>query len=132
MDIFIDASAFIALWNADDTNHKAAITKSQTLVQENAQVFTSNIVVCEVLTVLSLRISKQKALEFGETVFDNGLNVVLIDEDLQHDSWEIFRKIAGKNVSFFDCTAFALMQSVDVKKVFSFDQDFKKQGFYLV
>lgn len=130
--IFVDTSALISVWDHDNINHKQAFNKSIELKKTNQQLLTSNIIISEVLTVLSMRVNKKKALEFGKEIEKSNLIINFVNQDLHQKAWEIFLKIKGKNVSFFDCTSFAIMEDLGIKKAFSFDKDFKKYGFELV
>ena len=44
MTVFIDSSAIISLWDQDDSNHSAAIEKSQELQKIKAAIFFNIIV----------------------------------------------------------------------------------------
>lgn len=130
--IFVDASALISVWDHDNINHKQALNKSIELKKTKQQLSSSNIIIGEVLTVLSMQVNKKKALEFGKEIEKSNLIINFINQDLHQKAWEIFQKIKGKNVSFFDCASFAVMEDLGIKKAFSFDKDFKKYGFELV
>lgn len=132
MTIFVDASAFIALWKKDDLNHLNALQKSQKVSKTKVFLVTSNIVIAEVLTVMAMRISKQVTDRFLEYIERSNVKVVFVDEDLHIAALKIFRETVSKNVSFFDCTAFAAMQLLRIKKVFTFDKDFQRYGFEMV
>ena len=127
--IFVDSNAFIAIRNLNHPLHQPAIRISSHLVNENGYLITTNIVIAEVFTVLSMRVNKMVAVQFGKDLEKQEMPIVFIDEFYHRKAWEIFQKIKDKNVSFFDCTSFAVMEDLGIHKAFSFDKEFKKYGF---
>ncbi len=89
-------------------------------------VFISNIVEGEVLTVLSMKLGIKIANNCGE--FLKKLNIIFVDENITQKAREVFKKRTSKNLSFFDCTSFAVVKEFNIDQVFSFDRDFKKLG----
>lgn len=126
--IFIDSNVFIAIRNTHHPLHEKAL-RTSSIISDN--LITTNIVIAETLTVLSMRVNKLIAIEFGKEIIKQDIRIVHIDEHYHQKAWEIFQKIKSKNVSFFDCTSFAVMESLGIKKAFSFDEDFEKYGFEL-
>jgi len=134
MQVFVDASAYLSVLNKKDFNHKKALKISQELFESGGEFVTSNVVIYEVCTVVSLRIDKKLAFEFREAIYNSQTVVVYLDKKTENRAWEIFQKQTSKNVSFFDCTSFAIIEELGIKSVFSFDGDFKnyarKSGIY--
>lgn len=131
MRIFVDTSAIVAVSNLVDPNNILAVEILQKVQVQAPEFVISNYVIAEILTVLSQKVSKSDAIQFKEEKLEK-MEVVRINEYLEHQAFEIFKKIKSKNVSFVDCTSFALMQSLGIKTVFTFDKDFKKQGFRIL
>lgn len=125
MRIFVDASAYLSVLNKKDFNHKKALKISQELFIGGGEFVTSNIVIYEVYTVVSLRIDKKLAFEFREALENSQTAIIYLNKEVENKAWEIFQKQTSKNVSFFDCTSFAVIEELGVKSVFSFDGDFK-------
>lgn len=125
MKIFVDASAYLSVLNKKDSNHERALKISEELFLGSGEFVTSNIVIYEVYTVLSLRVDKKLALDFKEIIDRDQTEVVYLDKKLDSLAWDIFQKQTSKNVSFFDCSSFAVMRDLGIKAVFSFDSDFK-------
>lgn len=126
MRVFVDASAYLAVLNKKDSNYKKALKISQELFEGGGEFVTSNIVIYEVYTVLSLRIDKKLAGEFKETLERSPILIIYLNKELDVNAWEIFQRQTSKNVSFFDCTSFAVMEELGIGSVFSFDRDFKR------
>ncbi len=132
MNVFVDSSVFISIWDKDDSNHKIALDKASKLQGDKDILITSNIVVSEVLTVLSMKLGIEKANKFGDYIVSEKLKVIFIDKDIHDEAFDIFKRRTSKNLSFFDCTSFALIREFRIDKVFSFDKDYKKYKFDLV
>lgn len=122
MSVFTDSSALVALFNPQDPNHNKAklITKKYKI----KSFVISDYIFAETVTVLSQKIGKKKAIYAGEFIKKRCLKVET-SEDILNLSWEIFKKQKSKNVSFVDCTTFALYQKGVFDKAFTFDSDFK-------
>ncbi len=60
------------------------------------------------------------------------LEVLWVDQAVEHTAWNIFEKHADKDFSFTDCTSFALMQTEAMRNAFAFDRHFNQYGFEMV
>ena len=129
--IFVDTSAFVALRNPADPHHKKALEIALELDRQEADLTTSNYVLAETYTVISQKVSKEKSIAFKED-FDPRIRVIRIDEALEESAWSIFKVIKSKNVSYIDCTSFAVMKNYNISQAFAFDEDFEKAGFELL
>lgn len=129
--IFIDTSAFYALYKIDDKHHQKALKIAQNIFRSTDEHITTNIIITECLTLISMRVSKEKSLQLGKMILGSMMRIVFIDQPYHQKAFDIFQKIKDKDVSFADCTSFAVMESLGIKKAFSFDEDFEKYGFEL-
>lgn len=127
--ILIDTSAFFGIYNNIDPHHAKALKISQYLEESTEKKITTNFLIGETLTILSMRVSKKTAYDFGEMITESTIKTIFIDELYHQKAWEIFQRINAKDVSFADCTSFAVMEALGIKKAFSFDEDFKRYGF---
>ncbi len=123
MTIFTDSSALVALFNPQDPHHSKAKVISK---KYKIKSFTiSDYIFAETVTVLSQKVGKTEAIYAGGLI-KKLCSKVGINEDNLNLAWELFKKQTSKNVSFIDCTTFALYQDGAFDKVFTFDKDFKK------
>lgn len=129
-NIFIDTSAFIALYLKGDEFHERATSFLDT-VDKRSVFFTSNFILDEVYTFLRANKGKETAISFAEFLTQNSQIVILKRISLEDEkkAFEIFRKLDLPHLSFTDCTSFALMKRLEVKEAFSFDEHFVKAGF---
>lgn len=127
--IFIDTSAYYALYKLDDKHHQKALKIAQNILRSTGENITTNIIITECLTLISMRVSKEKSLQLGEIIHGSKIQIVFVDQQYHQKALDIFRKIKDKDVSFADCTSFAVMGSLGIRKAFSFDEDFQRFGF---
>lgn len=120
--VFVDSNFYIALFNPEDALYNKAVQISKTIQKQDLKIFISNLIFMEAITVLSMRTDRKTAVETGIRLLENP-NFIHIDLPLEQKSWEIFKKIDRKNMSFVDCSILAVMQSEGIKKLLSFDEE---------
>jgi predicted nucleic acid-binding protein len=131
-EIFVDSSAFIALYDKADALHHKAILLSQKSPKEDINLISSTNIIMETSTLLSMRISHQKAVDFLTDIRNGTIEIVNPDIGLITEAEEIFVNQKSKNVSYSDCICFAIMKEKGINIAFSFDKDFEKNGFRLL
>lgn len=131
--IFVDTSAFVALFDKKDQYHKRAAAFFDTLNPTLIKLHTSNYVMDETITRIRIQDGHHSAVIFGSHFFMSKIfHIYYIDRELEQGAFELFKKYADKKLSFTDCTSFALMKHLGIKKAFAFDDDFAKVGFEIV
>lgn len=131
--IFVDTSAFVALFDRKDQYHRKATAYFETLNPNLTILHTSNYVIDETITRIRIQNGYKFALEFGEHFFLSRMFYNhYIDQELEKDAFKLFKKYSDKELSFTDCTSFALMRKVEINKAFAFDDDFARVGFEIV
>ena len=126
--IFIDASAYLAIVMPFDSNRQKALRLSKTVFSKENNLITSNAILGEVLTICSQRHNRQASIDFVSDILKGKTNIVLENKELIEKSFDIFKTIKDKDVSWVDCYSFAIIEYYKVDKVFSFDRDFKKHA----
>jgi len=66
--VFVDTGAFMALADADDENHQAAVSFYRNSKEKRTRFITTNFVVCETMNYLRSKISHQVAVLFKENL----------------------------------------------------------------
>lgn len=127
--VFLDADLLVALHDLSDLLHKDALQYFEMMSIGNIKPYLSTDVVGEVLTMISQRVGKSKALSLLNEFRSGKYVIVHPDEQLVYKGEEIFRRVKSKNVSYSDCLSFAIMKAYAIEWVCSFDIHFKKQGF---
>ena len=126
MSVFVDASAFYALLNKKDKFYEKAISVAKVLSDSNELLITSNYTLAETYTVVRSKINFNTARAFISEIRRSEIEIIWIDEETHNRGVEIFiEKKEPKDLSFFDCVDFALIERYGIKKAFSFDRHFK-------
>ncbi len=133
MRIFIDTSALYALEDESDKNNKPARAFENDLITGKlglVQLFTSNFVFDELMTLVRRNLGHEKAVEVGERMIASKiLTIERISGKIEIPAWEIFKTYSDKEFSYTDCTSFALMESKAIQHSFAFDIQFEQMGF---
>ena len=134
--LFIDTSAFLALANDRDNYYKA--TRGFLMDMHNGKfrptrLITSDYIVDETLTRIRFKVGHAQAVNWGQNIHSSKIiELMRVDESVYEDALVIFEKYNDKQLSFTDCTSFALMKSMGINDVFTFDEDFRKMGFNIM
>lgn len=127
--ILIDADAFVALNNNKDSSHKRAIEISFYLKMQDFSFFTSDPAFGEAITIISQKVGHQHAIFFAKGALNDFIEVVELNISLRKSAFKIFERQTSKNVSFTDCVNMAILEREKLNEIFSFDSDYKKNGF---
>ena len=129
-DLFVDTSAFFALANLADTHHAAAVAVFQARVGRE-DLKTSDHVVIETWFLLRARLGRWAAMRFWDSLGGGVITVVGVTaQDLRHGR-EIAQEWSDQAFSIVDCTSFALIERLDIRRAFAFDQHFRIMRFGL-
>ena len=124
--IFVDTSAWFAIFSRRDVNHPSAMQALRTF---RGPLITSDYVVDETLTLLRSRNENRRAIAFGRRVIDGKwARIVRIDDPDFSKAWTIFRAYHDKAWSFTDCTSRVVMERLRIKRAFAFDEHFRQFG----
>lgn len=126
----MDSAGFLALWDAADEHHRAAVRLQQVLTGDRRRFLTTEYVVDETVTLLLVRHSHAAAVDFLDTIErSESLRLEWIGPERFHDAAALFRKHADKEWSFTDCVSFGTMRKLQMRDAFTTDRHFKQAGF---
>jgi len=129
--IFVDTSAWYALEVEDDENHSSAMAFRDDLKGgHHGALLTSDYILNETITLLRFRKGADPASKFADKVFrSRSVSIVWIDSLIFDEALKLLRKRPDKKWSFPDCTSFIIMEQLNVKEAFAYDQNFEQAGF---
>lgn len=129
--VFIDTGAFLARHLVRDANHERSLVVWKQI--SSRPCFTSNHVIDETLTLLARRADYSFAAARAQNFYSSSsLEILFSTREDEIEAIRIFRKLSDQQVSFTDCTSFALMRRYGIGTAFSFDQHFARAGFEMI
>jgi predicted nucleic acid-binding protein len=128
-ELFVDADAFVALRDKTDPNHQLAIAVSGMAASAGTALITSDPAFGEAITVISQNINHRASVDFANDVIGSQIEIVEVDTNIRNGAVEIFEDQTSKNSRFTDAVNMVIMKDRDLKEIFSFDIDYKKNGF---
>ncbi len=130
--IFLDTGAFLGTYIERDQYHHQALAAWQELKTSTWRCFTSNFVLDETFSLLARRASYRFAAGRARDLLTSGvLEILRPDQETELQALDYFEKFADQQVSFTDCTSFALMKRQRIQRAFAFDRHFALAGFEL-
>jgi predicted nucleic acid-binding protein len=130
MTIFIDSSAFRAIYNPTDQYHRLATLRFVDLKKDGYKVMVSDYIIDESHTGILTSAGYKNVMEFDALVREGNMKLEKITPERFAAAQEIFRRYnKDKEWSFTDCTSYVVMKELKIKKVFTFDQNFSEMGF---
>jgi predicted nucleic acid-binding protein len=131
--VLVDSWAWLALYNENDSYHDVATLAYNELLDAEYVLVTTNSILSETYTNLRRWASHSIAIRFGRTiqgiVETGALEIVRVTAEDEAAAWEIFEKYDDlKDLSFTDCTTFAVMQRLGVNEAFTGDKHFTIMG----
>lgn len=130
--VFVDSSAFIALFSADDSNHQRADHLFRTLLAERRPLVTSSLVVAEVHRLLLFRAGIAAARAAIGRIDAAATLRLQFPAHRHHEAalaW--LTRLSDQVISYADAISFALMADLKLEHALSFDHDFYLAGYAL-
>jgi len=134
--IFLDTWAFQALADRRDSANRIARERVRQAMRLRLKLMTSSYVIDEALTQLRARAGYGVALEFGKGIqradADGIIEIVAIDTSehrLLDAAWRYFKRFDKlDDLSFTDCTSFAVMKRYGIIYALAEDENFERAG----
>ena len=130
--IFLDSGFLYSYMNEDDKNHKNTLPiMKSALTGEYGKIIISNYIVDETLTLARVRTGNCECSKEIQQLLKNKKgkrNIffeVLIDRTLIDSTESLFEKFCEKGLSFTDCSILAVIESLHIDFLASFDSGFK-------
>ncbi len=95
----------------------------------SVQLVTSDYVFSELITLTRRREGFHLARRVGESLRAHpSLLMLEVASEIREAAWERFLRYQDHDVSFTDCTSFALIEEHRIPRIFTYDQDFRLTG----
>ncbi|HQZ95354.1 MAG TPA: PIN domain-containing protein [Pyrinomonadaceae bacterium] len=130
--VFVDTSGWASLLDRNEGFHKKADAVYSAIRQSGAKLVTSNYIIAELTAVLMspLRLPKPRIITYVHGIkSSDSVEIVHVDESLDHRSWTLLTEREDKNWSLIDCSRFVIMQDRDISDALTADHNFEQAGF---
>ena len=127
MRVFIDTSALYSVLDRSDTNHAAAGSIWQRLLNTDDTLITSNYILVEINTLIQHRLGMAAVTDLQASIVP-AINLVWIDEVLYQGAVSVQLTTNHKQLSLVDCTSFEICRRMGIEHVFAFDRHFSEQN----
>ncbi|MBI4872203.1 MAG: PIN domain-containing protein [Candidatus Riflebacteria bacterium] len=127
--VFGDSGPWIAGQLRRDQYHTRAMAVWGKLRAEGNRLMTTTFVMDEAVTFVRYREGLAAARRLGDSIMGSALvELVEVDRPLVNRAWELFVSSGELELSFTDCTSFAVIEQFAISRVFGFDEDFRATG----
>ena len=131
-DIFVDSSAWIALFSARDQHHDEADRMFRAIVASGRRLLTTNLVLAEIHRLLLYRAGIRAASAALEKIEASRLVRIEFAGAVHHQSakgW--LDRLQEHPISYADAVSFAVMEAAGCGEAVSYDHHFQVAGFIL-
>jgi predicted nucleic acid-binding protein len=125
--IFIDTSAWFAVFVPTDVNHRYASPLFDSIPAQN--LVTTDYVLAETLTLFKVRGEGARALQLGRQILEGQVcRLAWIEKTDVYKAWTYFDTYRDKGWSFTDCVSRTVIERLNITHAFAFDQHFREFG----
>jgi len=127
MNVFVDTSAFYALADEGDHNHRRARTAYGELTQE--RLVTTDHVLVECWFLIGSRLEREAAIEFWDALRAGIVRIAEVTGRGLDRARETVECFPGQTLSLVDATGFAVTEREGIERAFVFDARFRVHRF---
>lgn len=131
MRIFVDTSAFFALLDRDDANHKKAKEVWNKALSPENVLITTNYILVESFALIQHRLGMDAVMGFQEDILPI-INIEWITSGVHRSGVSALLAASRRKLSLVDCISFEIMRNSGIKTIFAFDSHFEEQGFHCI
>lgn len=126
MSVFVVTGAWFAYFVRRDPDHNLARDWVST---NESPLVTSDYILDELFTLLKIRESHVVAVAAGKVLIEERVcQIIKITPEDFTRAWAIFLQFSDKGWSFTDCTSKVIMERLNIRTAFSFDEHFEQFG----
>ena len=129
MKYFIDTSFMVGLANSRDKYHEKANKLLKNIsYEENSELYLSDYVIDEFLSIILKGRSIKDALEWGKFIFSEEIaNIIYGNKQIISSAWVLFQqeKDERKPLNFTDCIVYIKSKLLKCDEILTFDTKLK-------
>jgi predicted nucleic acid-binding protein len=126
--IFVDTSAFLAIFSVSDQNHLRAELCLRNMREKRQMLVTNNYVILESIALLQKRFGLDKVRDFQNKLLPL-IQIDWIDKEQHSQAIKVVFERNLRKLSLVDSTAFQTMRRLGIETAFTFDSHFRAEGF---
>ncbi len=129
--VFVDASALIALVNEDDALHERARAVEQALEESGAHLVLSDGILSEFLAYTSNppRLRAASIAAADAIMASSQVTIIPATRRAFLKAFDLYRSRPDKEWSLVDCSSVLICQERGIRRVFASDRHFRQAGF---
>ena len=128
MMIFVDTSAFLAIFFVSDQNHLRAELCLREMREERQTLVTNNYMILESIALLQKRFGLDKVRGFQSKLLPL-IQIEWIDKNQHEAAIQAVFQENHRGLSLVDCAAFQTMRRLGIESAFTFGSHFREEGF---
>ena len=128
MSLFVDTSLVLAVVDADQDRHAAAVKAWQAALDSGRTLYTSNYVLVETFALVQRRLGLAAARDISTTLTPL-LIALWVDHALHETALAAVFAANSRSLSLVDCTSFEIMRRHGLEEALTLDRDFVRHGF---
>ncbi|HEX6903548.1 MAG TPA: PIN domain-containing protein [Thermoanaerobaculia bacterium] len=128
MTTFLDTSAILALFDADDPRHPEVDSVWKELILSDEPLVSSNYILVETLALVQRRLGMAAVQAVYQDVIPL-LEIEWLNEEIHERALAAFLKASRRRLSFVDCSSFEVMWQRGITRAFAVDGHFNEHGF---
>jgi predicted nucleic acid-binding protein len=134
MKLFIDTWGWLNIFNQHENHHQITVQYYQNFIQQGGQIYTTDYILDETLTLLSKRrpflIVQQTITTLDAAIDTNFLIMAWMTPKRFAEAKQLRLKFHDKlNISFTDLTSMIVMQELGISQILTGDAHFTHVGF---
>lgn len=126
--VLTDSSAYLALVNRKDRNHRAATDILTWLADQRYRQYTTNAMLIEAHALILTTLGSREANRFLARIAQSNTVVIRVRASDEERAREILFRYEDKAFSYNDAISFAIMERLGIDVAFTFDSDFRQYG----
>lgn len=128
MTTLADTSALYAVLDADDEFHDRARDAWIALLSEETTLVTTSYVLVETFALVQARLGMDAVRTLADDLLPVVRAVTVTGED-HRGALQALLAADRRDLSLVDCSSFVVMRRLGLRSAFTFDEDFRRQGF---
>ena len=135
--ILVDASAWVAIANRKDRNHREAVQIFRRLLRSSTRLVATTWTAYEAVTIVKSRLGFRQAERLWARIESRAVvDLIWIDRQIERDALKLFWRYKDKKWGVVDCSSLIVMEAVGCRQAFAYDGHFieasRQYGFAIV